>query len=202
MDKDGKKGKMKYMGIEVKRSDTPKIVQDVLVDGLETLLDGKPEKEVMDIFVNFKKRIIDMNPWVLARPCGANAVSYYTSEYENYNNGMSKVKPRIPGAIAGAIYYNMLLEQHGEQHLPRITDGAKVYNCKLKKNSSGFNSISFPTDLTHHPEWFKKLPFDIDSTIESVFIKKVDNIFGVVGFDINMLNASTKFFDNFEEDDF
>ena len=68
MDVGGKKGKMKYMGIEVKRSDTPKIIQDVLVDGLESLLDGKSEKEVMDIFVNFKKKIIDMNPWVLARP--------------------------------------------------------------------------------------------------------------------------------------
>ena len=172
MDVGGKKGKMKYMGIEVKRSDTPKIIQDVLVDGLESLLDGKSEKEVMDIFVNFKKKIIDMNPWVLARPCGANAVSFYTNEYNEFNAGRTRKKPRIPGAIAGAIYYNMLLDVHGEEHLPRIGDGSKVYNCKLKRNSSGFTSISFPTDLVHIPDWFKKLPFDTESIIDSVFIKK------------------------------
>lgn len=202
MDVKGKKGKMKYMGIEVKRSDTPKIIQDVLVDGLESLLDGKGEREVMDIFINFKRRIIEMNPWLLGRPCGANAVQFYTNQYNEYMQGNSKKKPRIPAAISGAIYFNQLLDDYNEGKIARIGDGSKVINCKLKKNISGFDCISFPTDMVEFPDWFKALPFDLDTTVKSTFIKKVDNIFGVTGFNIDTLNASVAVFDNFVEDDF
>lgn len=202
VDTSGKKGKMKFMGIEVKRSDTPKIIQNVLSEGLDVLLDGKSEKEVMDIFVAFKKEVLDIHPWLLGRPSGANAVSFYTKQYNDFMAGRLKKKPRIPPAIAGAIYYNQLLELHGEDHLPRITDGSKVINCKLLKNSSGFVTISYPTDTTHFPEWFTKLPFDNESTIESIFIKKVENIFGIVGFHIDLLKGNVNFLENFEEDDY
>ena len=56
--------------------------------------------------------------------------------------------------------------------------------------------------MVHFPEWFKKLPFDMDSTIDSIFIKKVENIFGVVGFHIDLLKANANFHNNFEEDEF
>ena len=202
VDTNGKKGKMKYMGVEIKRSDTPKIIQDILSEGLDVLLDGKTEKEVMDVFVKFKEEILDIHPWLLGRPSGANAVTYYSDLYKEYMTGKSKKKPRLPGAIAGVIYYNQLLDLHGEEKLPRIGDASKVINCKLLKNSSGFNSISYPTDMVHFPEWFKKLPFDMDSTIDSIFIKKVENIFGVVGFHIDLLKANANFHNNFEEDEF
>lgn len=201
LDKNGKTGKMKAMGIEIKRSDTPKIVQNVLTHGLEVLLKGKPEDEVLNVFVDFKKEILDISPWMVARPCGANAVTFYTNQYKDYMSGKLKKKPRIPAAIAGAIHFNMLLDHHKEDHMPRVGDGSKVFNCKLKRNSSGFDCISYPTDMTHFPDWFTKLPFDMNATIETVFLKKVDNIFGVLGWDFKILQANNNFFENFIEDD-
>ena len=201
LDKNGKRGKMKAMGIEIKRSDTPKIVQNVLTEALELLLSGKPEKEVLEVLIEFKRNILDISPWKIARPCGANAVTHYTNEYNSWMEGKVKKKPRLPGAIAGAIHYNQLLDMHGEDHLPRIGDGSKVFNCKLKRNNSGFNCISYPTDMTHFPKWFETLPYDMDSTIETVFLKKVDNIFGVLDWDLRILKGNSNFFNNFVEDD-
>lgn len=195
-------GKMKYMGIEVKRSDTPVAVQNVLKQGLEMLLNGQPEDDVIPIFIDFKIKCTKTEPWLLGRPSGANAVSHYTKLYTAYMQGESRLKPRIPGAISGAMAFNDLLELHDEGHIQPIGDGSKVINCKLKPNAYGYKSISYPTDMTHFPEWFKKLPFDINGTIESNFFKKVENIFGVLGWHLDIIKASNVIHKNFEEDDY
>ncbi len=47
-DVEGKDGKMKAMGLDLKRSDTPVFVQDFLSDLLYMVLQGKDEKEVLE----------------------------------------------------------------------------------------------------------------------------------------------------------
>ena len=47
-DVEGKEGKMKAMGLDLKRSDTPVYVQDFLSDLLYMVLTGKTEKEVLE----------------------------------------------------------------------------------------------------------------------------------------------------------
>lgn len=203
-DKDGNYigGKMKYMGIEVKRSDTPVAVQEVLKEGLKRLLDGQPEDDVIPVFIDFKIRCSETEPWMLGRPSGANAVSYYTQMQDDYMDGKADKPPRIPGSIAGAMAFNELLVMNDEQHISPIGDGSKVINCRLKKNIYGYKSISYPTDMTKFPEWFKQLPFDMDATIEKNFLKKVENIFGVLGWNLDIVKASNIIHQNFEDDDY
>lgn len=200
-DKNGKSGKLKIMGIEIKRSDTPKMIQDSLKGGLEMLLEGATESEVEQYFVNEKETLSTTEPWRLGRPGGANAVTHYTDLHYKFQKGQISDKPRIPGAIMGAITWNEFLDIYEEDHIPPIGNGSKVVSCKLKQNDFGYNSISYLTDQTQFPVWFKNLPFDSDEMLNKIFYKKVDNIFGVIGLDINVVSKGKRFSQMFIEED-
>jgi len=44
--------------------------------------------------------------------------------------------------------------------------------------------VGYPTDEAHIPQWFKDLPFD-DNLMESTIVnQKVENLLGVLGWDI------------------
>lgn len=201
LDKNGKSGKLKIMGLQIKRSDTPKMIQDCLKEGMDMLLNGRDENEVINYFTEFKDELSAKEPWVLGRPSGANAVSHYTDLHYKYQNGQITKRPAIPGAISGAIAWNEQLDIHKEQHIERIGNGSKVVTCKLKTNDFGYKNISYLTDQTHFPEWFKKMPFDTEIMLETIYYKPIITIFGVLGWDVNLIRKGTKFSDTFIMDD-
>jgi hypothetical protein len=48
----------------------------------------------------------------------------------------------------------------------------------------GFTSVAYPVDELRLPQWFKELPFD-DAEMESTIIDaKLDNLIGVLDWDI------------------
>ena len=49
MDVEGKDGKIKAMGLDLKRSDTPVFMQDFLSELLRMVLKETPEKEILDL---------------------------------------------------------------------------------------------------------------------------------------------------------
>ena len=60
----------------------------------------------------------------------------------------------------------------------------KTIVCKLKDNPLGFTSVGYPTDELHLPDWFKTLPFD-DGKMETTIVdQKVENLLGVLEWDI------------------
>jgi hypothetical protein len=66
-----------------------------------------------------------------------------------------------------------------------ITDGFKVTVCKLKDTVLGLQSVALPADQLVIPDWFKQLPFDNDAMEEALITKKVENLLGVLGWDLN-----------------
>ena len=63
-------------------------------------------------------------------------------------------------------------------------DNAETAVCKLKDNPLGFTSVGYPTDELHIPQWFKELPFD-DALMEITIVdQKVENLLGVLAWDI------------------
>jgi hypothetical protein len=73
---------------------------------------------------------------------------------------------------------------NGDKYSMQIVDGMKTIVCKLKPNPLGWTSIGYPTDETHIPQWFKDLPFD-DSTMEQTVVdQKLDNLLGVLDWDL------------------
>jgi hypothetical protein len=73
----------------------------------------------------------------------------------------------------------------------KIVDGMKIVVCKLKANPLNFTSIAYPTDELRLPDWFVQLPFD-DTEMERTLVdEKIDNLLGVLKWDIRS-NTDTK----------
>jgi hypothetical protein len=73
---------------------------------------------------------------------------------------------------------------NSDKYSMQIVDGMKTIVCKLKSNPLGWTSIGYPTDETNLPGWFKELPFD-DSEMEATVVdQKLDNLLGVLGWDL------------------
>ena len=79
-----------------------------------------------------------------------------------------------------------------------ITDGMKTIVCKLKNNPMGYTSVGYPTDEARIPDWFKDLTFDDDAMENAIISKKVDNLLGELGWDLDSAKALTTFNDLFE----
>jgi hypothetical protein len=74
---------------------------------------------------------------------------------------------------------------HGDNYSTTIVDGMKTIVCKLRDNPLGYTSVGYPTDELHIPQWFKDLPFD-DSKMEAGIVdQKVENLLGVLEWQIS-----------------
>jgi hypothetical protein len=79
-----------------------------------------------------------------------------------------------------------------------ITDGAKVIVCKIKDNPMGFTSVAYPVDELRLPQWFKDLPFN-DAEMETTIIdNKLENLIGVLNWDISSTEEKNTFNSLFE----
>jgi DNA polymerase elongation subunit (family B) len=178
LDTHGKPGKVKAMGLDLKRSDTPKVVQDFLSDLLTDVLTGQDQNHVYDKVREFKLAFQDRPAWEKGTPKRVNNLTKYTKEEERLG------RANMPGHVRAAMNWNNLRRMHGDNYSMAIVDGMKTIVCKLKDNPLGYTSVGYPTDETHLPAWFKELPFD-DSEMEGTIVnQKVENLLGVLEWDI------------------
>jgi hypothetical protein len=90
----------------------------------------------------------------------------------------------MPGHVRAAINWNNLRRMNSDKYSMQIVDGMKTIVCKLKSNPLGWTSIGYPTDEIHLPTWFKELPFD-DAEMETTVVdQKLDNLLGVLDWDL------------------
>jgi len=93
-------------------------------------------------------------------------------------------KANMPGHVRAALNWNTMRRMMGDNYSMQIVDGMKVIVCKLKSNPLGWTSIAYPTDEMHLPVWFRELPFD-DSEMEATVVDgKVENLLGVLNWDL------------------
>ena len=178
LDTHGKPGKVKAMGLDLKRSDTPKVVQDFLSELLTAVLTGAEREEIYDRVRDFKIAFQDRPAWEKGTPKRVNNLTKYGKEEERLG------RANMPGHVRAALNWNNLRRMHGDQYSMAIVDGMKTIVCKLKDNALGYTSVGYPTDETHIPQWFKDLPFD-DSLMEATIVdQKVENLLGVLEWDI------------------
>jgi hypothetical protein len=184
VDTHGKDGEIKIMGLQVQRSDCPKLVRDMLKKMLESLLTKGSKEELMGILKKFgntdwKK----LKPWQKGTPKACNKLTSYTNQFND--SGQCSV-----GQVMAAINWNHLIDLYQDKKTPKILDGNKIIVCKLKKNNSlNMSSVAYPVDMTVFPKWFKQLPFDEQSMKESVVEKTVESIFGVLEWDLSLEKA-------------
>jgi hypothetical protein len=104
----------------------------------------------------------------------------------------------IPGHVRASINYNAMRFANGDNYSLQIMDGSKVVVCRLKPNPMGYTSIAYPTDEMQIPKWFKDMPFDEEAMEEAVLDKKIQNVLGVMNWDLKSANDSAAFQQFFE----
>jgi DNA polymerase elongation subunit (family B) len=191
-DVDGKPGKIKAMGLDLKRSDTPEFIQNFLSDILEKVLTGTEEKQVLDFISEFRTNFKVRPGWEKGSPKRANNVTEYQAKEAKAG------KANMPGHVRASINWNTLKRMFGDKYSANIIDGAKVIVCKLKDNPMGFTSIAYPVDELRLPQWFKDLPFNHEEMESTIIDNKLDNLIGVLNWDIRsteQTNTFNKLFD-------
>jgi DNA polymerase elongation subunit (family B) len=174
MDTHGKPGKVKAMGLDLKRSDTPKVVQDFLSELLLDVLTGGQKEGIYSKVRDFKIAFQERPAWEKGTPKRVNNLTKYTAEEARLG------KANMPGHVRAAMNWNNLRRMHGDNYSLTIVDGMKTVVCKLKDNALSYTSVGYPTDELHIPAWFKELPFD-DSLMEATIVdQKVENLLGVL----------------------
>jgi DNA polymerase elongation subunit (family B) len=201
-DTDDKPGKIKAMGLDLKRSDTPAFMQEFLSEVLLKTLTGATEKDIIARIIEFRQEFRSMPAWEKGTPKRVNKLTYYYGQeyYMDSKTGQEsyKGKSNMPGHVRAAINYNRLRRINGDRYSMEITDGMKTVVCKLKQNPMDMTSIGYPTDIAHLPEWFTELPFDIDEMEEGIITQKVSNLLGVMGWDLSRAEDKTTFESLFE----
>ena len=188
----GKEGKMKAMGLDLKRSDTPVFVQDFLSEILNMVLTGKTEKEVLDRISEFRSEFKSRPGWEKGSPKRANNVTEYWEKEKKQG------RANMPGHVRASINWNNCKTMYGDKYSLPITDGAKVIVCKLKDNPLGYTSVAYPTAELRIPQWFQELPFDNEAMEQTILDQKIDNLIGVLGWDIQSTETTNTFNKLFE----
>jgi len=186
-DIDGKPGKIKAMGLDLRRSDTPVYMQNFLKEILLMVLTGKQEQEVTQAIYEFRKSFKDMLGWEKGSPKRANNISHFRRLEEKQG------KARMPGHVRASLNWNNLKKMNSDKYSLEIVDGMKVIVCKLKQNPLNFTSIAYPTDQLRLPEWFKELPFDHEAMEETIIDNKIKNLIGVLNYDLESTKCHTTF---------
>jgi hypothetical protein len=178
-------GEIKAMGLEIKRSDTPRYIQDFLQSTLIALLVGESEEQLRTRVREFKAEFKHKPSHEKGAPRTVKKYSILEEEYKQSGKcGVSHV--------LAAIQWNKLCEIYDDKSVPEATDGTKVIVCDLKPNPTGILKVGYPIDCQEYlPEWFLDLPFDDDKMEQSILTKKLGNIFGILDMDIGITEKST-----------
>ena len=186
-EKDGKEGKIKAMGLDLKRSDTPTYMQNFLSEILNKVLYGAKEKEILAMITEFRAEFKAKDGWEKGSPKRANNITEYQHKEEKQG------KANLPGHVRAAINWNTLKRMNNDKYSINIVDGMKVNVCKLKANPLGYTSVAFPVDEKHIPKWFQELPFD-HAEMETVIIdNKLENLIGVLDYDLESTSTANTF---------
>ena len=188
-------GKLKIMGMDIKRSDTPEFIQDFLEEVLNDALSGHTEQDVLDKIRDFKNDFKSLDPWRKGMPKRVNNLTMYSEKLakkrkvDTTNVRLTRHEKKdtgtIPGHVRASINWNEFKTAMSDNYSMTITDGMKVIVCRLKPNAMGYTSIAYPTDEMHLPDWFKDLPFDTEAMEEAVLDKKISNVLGAMKWDLD-----------------
>jgi DNA polymerase elongation subunit (family B) len=191
-DVDGKPGKVKAMGLDLRRSDTPVFMQEFLSELLLMVLTDKPQADVLERITQFRIEFNERPGWEKGSPKRANKIGHYQRLEQKQG------KANMPGHVRASINWNTLKRMNGDKYSQEIVDGMKVIVCKLKQNPLGYTSVAYPTDELRMPEWFKELPFDDSAMAETIIDNKLDNLIGVLNYpleDTKRHNTFSSLFD-------
>ena len=186
-DTEGKPGKIKAMGLDLKRSDTPVVIQDFLSEVLTKTLTGVSKEEILQYITDFRTEFKTRPGWEKGSPKRANNITEYAAKEKKAG------KTNMPGHVRASLNWNTLKRMMDDKYSMQVVDGMKVIVCKIKDNPMGYTSVAYPVDELRLPQWFKDLPFN-DAEMETTVIdEKLGNLIGVLEWDISSTRSDNTF---------
>ena len=190
-DVDGSPGKIKAMGVDLKRADTPKSIQVFLENVLTKTLTGESEKEIKKYVREFRLHFRSWNGWEKGTPKRVNGL---TKKVE-LEQKLGRVA--MAGHQRASMNWNNLRKLYADNYSMEIQDGFKVVVCKLLAHPLNYTSVAYPADQEQLPDWFKELPFDHDAMEAALIDSKLDNLVGVLKWTFKSPEEDTTFGDLF-----
>jgi hypothetical protein len=176
--------KLKVLGMETKRTDTPKFIQDFLKECLiHVVQHGKGYDDLKEVVDAFRVVYREMDPWRQGSPGRVRNLNTKTRMHEAWMEDdlyIGSKPPQMHFTVKAAINTNKLVEMNDERRWNPIRDGDKVEVIYLKDNPEKMTSVAIPVDATYVPDWFKELPFDVVKMEEKLLDRKLFNVIGDV----------------------
>jgi len=163
--------KLKIMGVAIKKSDTPKIIQSMLTDLVELLMDKKSYEEVKIFVDTFEEEYHDMSFLDIGNPKAVKSLKKYEVKYESAKNMKG-----FPYHVRASMNYNSLCGSSDT----KIMSGDKVRIVYL--NHPTFKYIAVPVDAEVLPDFIDQLEVDWKSQWNTV-LKKVNIFLTPIGYD-------------------
>ena len=183
------KPKLKFTGIEVVRTSTPKWCRDKIKDTVQYIFDTEDNNKVTDKLKELKKDFKLQRIEDIAFPRG---VSDY-QKYEMNTTGI-EVPKGCPIHVRASINYNYLIKKYKINNLP-INDGTKIKFFYVKENNELHTNI-----MAFVGTWPKildeKFEMDYDIQWEKSFQSAIQRFYDVIDWgEINLVNNKlNKFF--------
>jgi len=173
-------------GLEVKRSNTPKICRDSLSEALEIFLVGS-EAELQSFVKKIRENFFKQDPYAIAMPSGVKGLDKYSDAKTIYKQG-------CPQHVRASLLYNHLLKTHNVagKYNP-ILEGGKMRRVTLRlPNPIGEDVIGFVDKL---PEEFGLNDYiDYDELFQKTFMAALERIADAVRWQIEKKATLDDFF--------
>ena len=158
--------KMKVAGLATKRSDTAKVIQDLLSDLIERMMDGESFKEILEVIQAFKDNYENLSPIEIGRPTGIKKLN----------------EESTAGHIVASRFYNSLCGVNDQ----KIRAGDKIRVIYIDDTRA--KSIAIPVDLKVLPEFMQDMQIHWKRQWTAVE-EKLESFLAPVGYDVKSRQA-------------
>lgn len=187
MQEDKPTDEVKIVGMETKRTNTPKYMQKFLENLITRILKENLGYDdtyaIVEKFRNEEFKVMD--PWKHGSSMSIKNIGQIGQAMDEYDRmteagHVGLKKPTGSYAIPAALNTNKLIEMYGEDRWDIIREGDSVETLYLLPNENDFKSVALPVGATYIPEWFKQLPFDTRRNQDKILENALENTVGEV----------------------
>lgn len=163
--------KLKIMGVEIKKSDTPEIVKNMLSRLVNLMLDGGNIDEARELIRVMKDEYQDAPIRDIAKPTSVKKLKKYNDMFE-----MTGDMKGFPYNVRASMFYNKKISIRDKPIVP----GDKVGIVYIKNPESKY--VAFPIEINEFPEFMNDLVIDYDTQWDKAY-QKIVSYMSALGWD-------------------
>jgi hypothetical protein len=163
-----KEPKIKMVGIEAIRSNTPFICREYIKKSINIIMNGT-EEDLHKYIDKCRKEFRTLRFEEIGKPSGVNGLLQYYDKHSLY-------KSKTPIHVRAALVYNKIIEESGlKNKYPLINDGDKIKFCYMKMPNILRENV-FAISNILPPQLKLESYIDYDLQFEKTFLNPLDII--------------------------